>query len=83
MLGDAAAALIAGLKVFQGKEFRHDWFIARTGYTGEEGVEMLVPEAEIAGFWQQLLAAGVTACGLAARSKCSTAHKSARTRRLL
>jgi len=67
LLGAEAAALIAGLKVFQGKEFRHDWFIARTGYTGEEGVEMLVPEAEIAGFWQQLLAAGVTACGLGAR----------------
>ncbi len=67
VLGEEAAALIAGLKVFQGKEFRNDWFIARTGYTGEEGVEMLVPEAEIAGFWQQLLAAGVTACGLGAR----------------
>ena len=67
VLGAEAAALIAGLKVFQGKEFRNDWFIARTGYTGEEGVEMLVPEAEIAGFWQQLLAAGVVACGLGAR----------------
>ncbi|MBK7300293.1 MAG: glycine cleavage system protein T [Moraxellaceae bacterium] len=43
------------------------WFIARTGYTGEEGLEILVPQAKVAEFWQQLLAAGVLPCGLAAR----------------
>ncbi|WVX19378.1 glycine cleavage system aminomethyltransferase GcvT [Synechococcus elongatus PCC 11802] len=42
-------------------------FVARTGYTGEDGCEvMLPPEAAIA-LWQQLTAAGVTPCGLGAR----------------
>ena len=66
VLGDEAGAIIQALKVFQGREY-NDWFIARTGYTGEEGLEILVPEAEIAGFWQKLLAAEVLPCGLGAR----------------
>lgn len=42
-------------------------FIARTGYTGEDGFEvMLPPEAAIA-LWQKLTAAGATPCGLGAR----------------
>ncbi len=66
VLGDEAGAIIQALKVFQGRE-HNDWFIARTGYTGEEGLEILVPQAQVAEFWQQLLAAGVLPCGLAAR----------------
>ena len=66
VLGDEAGAIIQALKVFQGRE-HNDWFIARTGYTGEEGLEILVPEAQIADFWQKLLAAEVLPCGLAAR----------------
>ncbi|WP_297920510.1 glycine cleavage system aminomethyltransferase GcvT [uncultured Agitococcus sp.] len=66
VLGDEAGAIIQALKVFQGREY-NDWFIARTGYTGEEGLEILVPEAQIADFWQKLLAAEVLPCGLAAR----------------
>ena len=42
-------------------------FIARTGYTGEEGVEILPPVAEASALWDRLLAAGVTPCGLGAR----------------
>jgi aminomethyltransferase len=42
-------------------------FLARTGYTGEDGFEvMLAPEAAIA-LWQSLLNSGVTPCGLGAR----------------
>lgn len=42
-------------------------FIARTGYTGEDGFEIMV-EPEIAlKLWQELIAAGVTPCGLGAR----------------
>lgn len=67
VLGAEADALIQSLAIFQGHEFKQTWFIARTGYTGEDGLEMLVPEAEIADFWQQLLAAGVLPCGLGAR----------------
>lgn len=43
------------------------WFFARTGYTGEDGFEVIVPNADIAPLWQSLLAAGVTPCGLGAR----------------
>lgn len=62
----AAAGLIAGLKVFQGLP-HGDWFIARTGYTGEDGLEIMVPEAEVVAFWQALAQAGVQPCGLGAR----------------
>ncbi len=42
-------------------------FIARTGYTGEDGFEIMV-DAEVGKeLWQQLLAAGVVPCGLGAR----------------
>lgn len=41
--------------------------IARTGYTGEEGYEILLPHADAVVFWTQLEKAGVAACGLGAR----------------
>ncbi len=42
-------------------------FVARTGYTGEDGLElMLDPEVGIR-LWQQLQAAGAVPCGLGAR----------------
>ena len=44
-----------------------DAFIARTGYTGEDGFELMLPLAQAAGAWQRLLAAGVRPCGLGAR----------------
>lgn len=46
---------------------RSDWFAARTGYTGEDGFEVMAPSAEVAGFWQRLADAGVAPCGLGAR----------------
>jgi aminomethyltransferase len=39
----------------------------RTGYTGEHGVEILVPAAETGAVWDALLAAGAEPCGLGAR----------------
>ena len=42
-------------------------FVARTGYTGEDGFEVMVPEAQAVDFWNRLLAAGVTPAGLGAR----------------
>ncbi len=42
-------------------------FIARTGYTGEDGVEILLPATQAPALWAQLLAAGVAPCGLGAR----------------
>ncbi len=44
-----------------------DFFIARTGYTGEDGFEILMPLGQAVDFWQQLLNAGVKPCGLGAR----------------
>jgi aminomethyltransferase len=44
-----------------------DWFVARTGYTGEDGWEIMLPAGEVAGFWAQLRHAGVMPCGLGAR----------------
>ncbi|VEP14687.1 Aminomethyltransferase [Hyella patelloides LEGE 07179] len=42
-------------------------FIARTGYTGEDGLEIMVEPSVGQELWQSLLAAGVTPCGLGAR----------------
>ncbi|MTI74451.1 MAG: glycine cleavage system aminomethyltransferase GcvT [Stenotrophomonas sp.] len=42
-------------------------FVARTGYTGEDGYEVLLPQAAVVGFWNALLVAGVKPAGLGAR----------------
>ena len=42
-------------------------FIARTGYTGEDGFEILVPMSQAVDFWNRLVAAGVAPAGLGAR----------------
>jgi aminomethyltransferase len=59
---DAALAL----KPFYGME-AGDMFVARTGYTGEDGWEIVMPAAHAATIWDRLMAAGVVPCGLAAR----------------
>ncbi|MCC6237535.1 MAG: glycine cleavage system aminomethyltransferase GcvT [Dehalococcoidia bacterium] len=41
--------------------------LARTGYTGEDGMECIVPAAAGGALWDALLAAGVRPAGLAAR----------------
>ena len=42
-------------------------FIARTGYTGEDGFEIVVAESSAAALWSALLEAGVKPAGLGAR----------------
>ncbi len=42
-------------------------FVARTGYTGEDGYEVLLPQTEVVAFWNALLDAGVKPAGLGAR----------------
>jgi len=60
------AKVAAGLKRFQGG-FAGKEFIGRTGYTGEDGFE-LITSAELANtLWEDLIAAGAQACGLGAR----------------
>ncbi len=43
------------------------WFMARTGYTGEDGFEIMLPAAEAAATWCALVAAGLVPAGLGAR----------------
>ncbi len=59
---DAALAL----KPFNGLE-AGGLFVARTGYTGEDGWEMIVRDNQAGELWDRLLAAGVAPCGLGAR----------------
>jgi aminomethyltransferase len=62
--GFAARALELGY--FFGAAQDH-WFVARTGYTGEDGWEIMLPTDRAAEFWTALRAAGVRQCGLGAR----------------
>jgi aminomethyltransferase len=44
-----------------------DWFVARTGYTGEDGVEIIMHGDDAPAFFEQLKAAGIKPAGLGAR----------------
>ena len=44
-----------------------DFLVGRTGYTGEDGFEIMMPTDQAAGCWQRLIEAGVKPCGLGAR----------------
>lgn len=57
---------VHALSAFQFIE-RPEGFIARTGYTGEDGFEILLPAQAAPALWRALLAAGVPPCGLGAR----------------
>ncbi len=59
---DAAMAL----KPFNGLQ-ADDTFIARTGYTGEDGWEIVMPATSAPAMWERLLQAGAAPCGLGAR----------------
>ena len=45
----------------------NDYFIARTGYTGEDGFEMIVPANQAANLWEKLVSSTMSPCGLGAR----------------
>ncbi|MGA9851340.1 MAG: glycine cleavage system aminomethyltransferase GcvT [Gammaproteobacteria bacterium] len=47
--------------------FGEDLFVARTGYTGEDGFEIMLPPDRAADFWRALAKKGVRPCGLGAR----------------
>jgi aminomethyltransferase len=74
--GPEARAAVAGLtegelpKRFHTAELTvagHQALVCGTGYTGEDGVEILVAPTRAAAVWDALLAAGVTPAGLGAR----------------
>ena len=61
-----AKAATEGLKAFFAAEV-DQYFIASTGYTGEDGYEIMLPADEAEALWNKLNAAGVAPCGLGAR----------------
>jgi len=61
------ATELAELKPFQGMPLPADGYIAKTGYTGEAGVEIVVPSTDVEALWDKLLAANVRPVGLGAR----------------
>ena len=66
VLGEHLAEAIKALKAFAYTQ-QGEIFIARTGYTGEAGLEIIGPDAQILDLWKAFLDQGVQACGLAAR----------------
>ena len=66
LLGADARAKVAKLGKFVASE-AEGLFIARTGYTGEDGFEIIVPEAQAVTLWNRLRDAGVAPAGLGAR----------------
>lgn len=59
-------AQITALKPFEATE-QGDYFIGRTGYTGEDGIEAMIPASDAPAIWQKVLGAGIKPCGLGAR----------------
>jgi aminomethyltransferase len=66
VLPEPARAAAGRLGSFFAASF-DDWFVSRTGYTGEDGFEVAMPSEDAAAFWEALRAAGVAPCGLGAR----------------
>ena len=66
---------LSGLRVFAWTETRMcgaSVLVGRTGYTGEDGVEILAPAAAAPAIWQALTDAGAVPCGLGARDVLRT-----------
>ena len=63
--------ILDSLKPFVGADLADteaaNWFVARTGYTGEDGVEVILPGENATEFYQLMLDHGVKPAGLGAR----------------
>jgi aminomethyltransferase len=66
LMAPAERATALALAPFFGAQ-AGSWFIARTGYTGEDGFEVMLPAADAAAAWTALRAQGVKPAGLGAR----------------
>ncbi len=62
----SVATAINELKPFHAT-FDNNTQIARTGYTGEDGLEIIVPDDEVLSLWDKLVEHGAKPCGLGAR----------------
>lgn len=65
-LGDDAEGKLGDMAPFFIRDY-NDLSVARTGYTGEDGYEIMVPEKDASALWTRLLEEGVKPCGLGAR----------------
>lgn len=65
-MGRACWSEVARLKRFRMSEVEKE-FVARTGYTGEDGFEFICPNSRIERLWSDLVALGAQPVGLAAR----------------
>jgi aminomethyltransferase len=63
----AARGAALALGRFESADFDDGTFVARTGYTGEDGFEIAMPATQAAATWDLLRAAGIRPCGLGAR----------------
>ena len=63
----AASLTLKPFFALEGTNDEKDYFIARTGYTGEDGFEIMLPNDKAANLWNALFNAGVKPCGLGAR----------------
>ncbi|HUW97356.1 MAG TPA: glycine cleavage system aminomethyltransferase GcvT [Acidiferrobacter sp.] len=66
VLGPVVVDALSRLKPFHAT-MCEDLFIARTGYTGEEGFELLVDAGRAVDLWRGFVRAGITPVGLGAR----------------
>ena len=69
LLQDDLREEVAGLQPFFALPLVGDdeWFVARTGYTGEDGYEIILPAADAKRLWDALVERGVRPIGLGAR----------------
>lgn len=70
VIGGQNGADATALRPFHVAQFQGDqggWVVAATGYTGEDGFEIMLPATAGPGLWQALLAAGAAPAGLGAR----------------
>lgn len=70
MLGEVASIDVGAVRPFAWAEARigrADALLARTGYTGEDGFEIITRSSDAADVWGLLMEQGAAACGLGAR----------------
>ena len=70
MLSQTTSLDLSAFRPFNAREFEvfgADTLVARTGYTGEDGFELILPRKHAADAWTRLVDEGATPCGLGAR----------------
>ncbi len=66
LFNSSRALLIRNLPPYQGQT-DGSWFLSRTGYTGEDGIEVILPADEALDFFNEIIGAGIGPVGLGAR----------------